>query len=44
MGGVLSDQSLVGGDVDAVDFVLGYVALNPLDFWSEFAKDAARSL
>ena len=44
LAGMLSYQSFIGSDVDAVDFVLGYVALNPLDFWAKFAEDSAGCL
>lgn len=42
--GVLEDGSFVGGDVDAVDFVVGNVAVKPLDLGAEVAENAAGSL
>lgn len=44
LGGVFADQSFVGCDVDAVDFVLGHVAVNPLNFRAKFAQHAAGGL
>src|SRR5271165_5739114 len=44
LGGVFADQGLVGCDVDAVDFVLGHVAVDPLNLGTEFAQDAAGGL
>src|SRR5579863_2879221 len=44
LGGMFADQRLVGCNVDAVDFVLGHVAVNPLNFGTEFAQDAAGGL
>jgi hypothetical protein len=41
---VFADQGFVACDVDAVDFVLSYVAVHPLDLGAEFAQDAAGGL
>jgi hypothetical protein len=41
LGGVVADGLFVGGDVDAVDLVLGDVALDPLNFGAHVAEDAA---
>jgi len=41
---VLPDQGLVGSDVNAVDFLLGHVAVNPLNLEAEFAQDTAGCL
>lgn len=44
LGGVFPDQGLVGRDVNTVDFILGYIAVNPLNLGSEFAQNAAGGL
>jgi hypothetical protein len=44
LGGMFADELLIGSDIDTVDFVAGDVALNPLNFGTELAQDAAGSL
>lgn len=44
LSGVLANDLLIWRVVDAVDFVPSYVAVNPLNFRSEFAEDSAGSL
>src|SRR5271165_1030537 len=44
LAGVFPDQGLVRSDIDAVDFVLGHVAVDPLNLGTEFAQDAAGGL
>ena len=39
--GMFADQFFAGGDVDAVDLVVGHVAVHPLDLWPEISQDAA---
>src|SRR5579872_1735230 len=41
---MLANQLFVGRVVDAVDFVAGDVAMDPLNFGSEFAQDSAGRL
>src|SRR5580704_6888955 len=41
LAGVLADHLFVGRDVDAVDFVVGDVAMKPLDLGTEIAQDGA---
>ena len=38
---MLAHHLLVGSDVDAVDFVIGDVALQPLDLWAELVQHRA---
>ena len=38
--GVVADRFLVGGDVHAVDLVVGDVAVDPLDLGAHFGQDA----
>ena len=37
--GMFADDVLVGGAIDAIDFVVGDVAVNPLDLGAEVAED-----
>lgn len=41
---MVADGLFVGGDVNAVDFVLGDLALDPLDAGAHVAEDTARLL
>ena len=42
--GVLLDGCIVGGDVDAVDLVAGYVAMEPLDLGAHSLQNVHRLL
>ena len=42
--GMLAHGRLIRGDIHAIDFVIGYIAFEPLDLWSQFPKDTARFL
>lgn len=36
--GMFADRRFIGCDVDAIDLVVGHVALDPLDRWSQFPQ------
>src|SRR3954453_2433231 len=42
--GMLADHVFVRRAVDAVELVIGDVAVDPLDLWSEIVENRARSL
>jgi hypothetical protein len=42
--GVLAYCFFIRGDVDAVDLVVGSVALQPLDLWTQLAQDSTGCL
>ena len=39
---MLADNFFTGGEINAEQFVIGNIALNPLDMWAKLAQDLIR--
>src|SRR6476469_8368849 len=44
LGGMFSNHVFVGRAIDAIDLVIGYKTLDPLDLWAKVVEHAARLL